>query len=117
MKSFLTADKKDRGIYLLGNDFGYAGYETFKQGVQDAGDFIEGGLARVLEASQNPKALKEVSSKKNYPRGVNVWGFDYVSAPLLRVAALGSNRDDGRRLSVDGNDWDDVDGYAFGVLK
>jgi len=127
LKSFLTSDKKDKGIYLLDGDFGYAGYETFRQGVQDAGDFIEGGLARVLNHSQSPEQLKEIASKKNYPLGVDVRGFDPGSELALRVAGLGSVTFGGRRLGVGGDDWYDFSsgdfggdyylGFAFGVLK
>ena len=118
LKSLLKANKKVNGIYLLDNDFGYAPYETFKQGVQDAGDFAERGLARVLEHSQLPKHLSGIASQKNYPRGVNVWGFDSVKTPTLKVASLYSIRfSDFRQFNVDGSYWLDSDfGYAFGVL-
>lgn len=118
LKSFLKADKKVNGIWLLDNDFGYAPYETFKQGVQDGGDFAEGGLARVLEHTEKTaENLKEIASKRNYPKGVNVWGFDSVNQPVLRVASLGSGWPlDCGLLGVVGR-WDDYDyGCAFGVL-
>lgn len=119
LKSFLKADKKVNGIWLLDNDFGYAPYETFVRGVQDGGDFAEGGLARVLEHTEKTaENLKEIASKKNYSRGVNVWGFDSVNQPVLRVASLDSSRYlANRQLLVDGNNWLDYDdGFAFGVL-
>ncbi|MFH1711065.1 MAG: hypothetical protein ABH840_02020 [Nanoarchaeota archaeon] len=118
LKSLLKANKKVNGIYLLDKDIGYAPYGTFKQGVQDAGDFAESGLARVLEHSQSPKHLSGIASKRNYPRGVNVFGFDSVNQPVLKVASLFSYRYSGiRQLGVDGDCWcDDDGGCAFGVL-
>lgn len=121
LKALLDKAKKVNGIYLCENDIGFAPYETFKQEVQDAGDFAESGLARVLEHTEKTaENLKEIASKKNYPRGVNVWGFDSVSQPVLRVASLSSRRnwDDGQ-LNVYGLRWPGVDiyGYAFGVLE
>jgi hypothetical protein len=88
LKSYLKSSNKVNGIWLLDNDFGYAPYGTFKQGVQDSGDFAESGLAKVIEHSENPEKLKEISSKTNYPDGVNVWGFDAVNQQVLRVVTL-----------------------------
>jgi len=122
LKSHLEGSRKVNGIYLLDNDFGFAPYDTFETGVQDSGDFAEGGLARALEHSKGKAArnLKEISSEKNYKRGVNVWGFDPVSEPILSVAGLGSYGDTGGdRLDVDG-DWSGGDGgggCVFGVLN
>ena len=104
----------------MDNDFGFAPYETFKRGVQDCDSFVQGGLARVLEHTQEEQAknLRTIASPKFYKRGVNVWGFDDVKEPVLRVVGLDSGRvlGDGR-LGVDGG-WGDYDnGYAFGVLK
>lgn len=116
LKSFLKANKKVNGIYLMNNDFGFVPYETFEQGVQEAGKFIEGGLARGLEHSQLPKHLKKIASEENYPNGVTVWGFDPVNEPALRVASLGSAWVS-RRLYVLGGNWlDSYYGFAFGVL-
>ena len=118
LKQYLKDAKKVNGIYLLDNDFGFAPYEKFKTGVQDAGDFAEGGLARVLEHTPAKKAenLGEILSKKNYKLGVNVWGFKPVSEPVLRVAGFSSDSGAvGDRLNVDG-DWLDYIGCVFGVL-
>ncbi len=118
LKSFLGKDKKVNGIYLLGNGFAYAPRETFEIGVQEGETFARGGLARVLENTpeQVAKNLQTIASKKNYPNGVNVFGFE--AEDILRVAGLNSGRDsDGGLLSVLGDDWDDYyGGYAFGVL-
>ncbi|MBS3151401.1 hypothetical protein J4443_03430, partial [Candidatus Woesearchaeota archaeon] len=83
------------------------------------GTFTEGGLARLLEHSDEKTAhnLGEISSSENYPAGVNVWGFDEVKEPVLRVSALYSDWDFGRRLVVDGGRGDYRRGYAFGVQK
>lgn len=118
LKSFLKTDKKVNGIWLLNNDFGFASYETFRQGIQDAGDFAESGLARVLEhAERTAEKLKEITSKKNYSIGVNICGFDSVKTSVLRVASLDSDRSlGGRLLSVYGGRSLDDYGFVFGVL-
>ncbi|MEK6918274.1 MAG: hypothetical protein AABW51_04985 [Nanoarchaeota archaeon] len=121
LKVFLTSDRKVNGIYLLDNDFGFAPYETFRQGTQDCDSFCEGGLARILEHIENKTAekLREISSPKFYKKGVNVFNFDKSKEPALRVASLYSDRDFGRnRLDVDGDGWfGDNNGYAFGVCE
>ena len=118
LKSFLKTSKKVNEIYLLGNDFGFAPYETLKRGIQEGGTFAEGGLARLLEHSDERTVpnLGEISSSKNYSRGVNVYKFDETSEPLLRVSTLNSGWDLDRELLVDGNDHGSYrNGYAFGV--
>ena len=125
LKSLLNKCEKVNGIWLYNGeditlrDFGFAEYETFKQGVQDSGDFAEGGLARILEHTPKKSApnLRKISSTKFYPRGVEVFGFDKVKVPILRVACLISDRDlVDVRLDVYGDySVDDGYGYAFGV--
>jgi len=128
LKSFLNGVKPiqlGKGkIYIVSNannlkDFGFAEYNSFIRGFQDAGDFIEGGLSRVLEHTEkSAENFKEIASKKNYPGGVDVWGFDSVNTPALKVAGLDSVRSLGDYgLNVDGDFWDDGNyGCAFGVL-
>ncbi len=125
ISSFINS-KKVNGIWICDNkdilDFGFAPYETFEMGVQDGGKFVEGGLARILEHTieKTAKNLKAISSFKNYPNGVNVWGFNPVKEPVLRVADLGSSwSSDGRveRLGVYGDSYGGPDKYTFGVLK
>ena len=121
LKALLDNAQKVNGIYLLDNGIGFAPYETFERGVQDVDTFTQGGLARVLEHTTEKEAgnLRKIAYPKLYKKGVNVWGFDDVKEPVLRIASLGSNRDlDGDRLRVRGYDWgDDNDGYAFGVFE
>ncbi|MDP2628385.1 MAG: hypothetical protein Q8P15_00620 [Nanoarchaeota archaeon] len=121
LKSMLDKCEKVNGIYLGENDFGFAPYKTFETGVQDCDTFSQGGLARVLEHTKEKTAenLRTIASPKFYKRGVNVWGFDKVKEPILRVAYLGSDGDfDYDRLDVGGFDWNVYyDGYAFGVLR
>ena len=124
LKSLLNKCERVNGIWLYqGNepelrDFAYAEYETFKQGIQDSGDFTESGLAGILEHSNEksvPK-LSEILSPKYYPKGVDVFGFDAVKEPILRVACLYSDRFlDDDRLNVDGSSVDYRNGCAFGV--
>lgn len=120
LKSYLKADRKVNGIYLLDNDSGFAPYDSFTRGVQDCDTFAQGGLARVLEHTPEKVAeqLRAIASPKFYKKGVNVWGFDNVKEPTLRVVGLGSYRDlVVRRLDVYGGYWlDGSDGFAFGVL-
>jgi len=117
LKQMLDECEEVNGIFLGKNDFGFAPYETFELDVQDSGTFSRGGLARALEHTKEKVAenLGDISSQENYKRGVNVWGFDNVNKPILRIASLDSDRCfDGDRLGVGGVD---VDGYAFGVLN
>lgn len=123
LKGFLDRVRKVNGIYLLDNGIGFAPYESFNQSIQDSGDFAESGLARVLEHTEEESApnLREISSTKFYPNGVNVLGFDSVREPVLRVSALGSDWDD-HGLGVSGDCYgdsvgNDRIGYAFGVLN
>ena len=118
LKAYLNDCRKVNGIYLGDNDFGFAPYETLKRGIQEGGTFAEGGLARLLEHSDERTVpnLGEISSSKNYSRGVNVYKFDETSEPLLRVSTLNSGWDLDRELLVDGNDHGSYrNGYAFGV--
>lgn len=98
-------------IYLGNNDFGFAEYETFERGVQDGDTFAQGGLARILEHTPQVAAnLKAIASPKNYKHGVDVWAFDPVDNPLLKVVGLGSSRNFG------GSRCDFVGGFVFGGL-
>lgn len=126
LKEILANSKQVNGIWLYnGNDsslkdVGFAPYDSFTRGFQDCDTFAQGGLARVLEHTSGKEAqnLRLIASPKLYNRGVDVWGFDDVKEPVLRVAGLNSNRDiDDYRLDVDGS-WggDGNDGFAFGVL-
>jgi hypothetical protein len=116
LQKMLAKAEKVNGIYLINDQMAFAPYESFKQGEQDGGDFVEGGLARELEHTQGKTAsnLALIADRKNYPRGVYVGGFN-TSFSGPRVSALGSSKDD--RLYVYGYIWDDYSyGYAFGVL-
>lgn len=125
LKSFLNGLTKVNGIFRIPNgkvegarDCSYVPYESFAQGVQSGEDFAGSGLARGLEYAEGIKApnLEIISAKKNYPRGVNVFGFG--PEDMVRVTSLGSGGGlDDNRLYVDGDYWDDdYLGYAFGVL-
>ncbi|MBS3151332.1 hypothetical protein J4443_03070, partial [Candidatus Woesearchaeota archaeon] len=84
------------------------------------GTFTEGGLARLLEHSDEKTAhnLGEISSSENYPREVNVYWFDPVEEPVLSVSALYSYWNLGIRLYINGgNDGYSRGGCAFGVQK
>ena len=120
LKQMLDNFEKVNGIYLGKQGSAFAPYETFERGFQDADTFAQGGLARVLEHTTEKEAgnLRKISSPKLYKEGVNVWGFDEVNEPILRVASLYSIRylyDN--RLGVGGDNRDvSNNGYAFGVL-
>lgn len=91
LKGMLNNVKKQNGIYLINNQVAFAPYESFQTGVQYSGDFAQGGLARALEHSKEKSArsLGEISSKKFYPNGVNVFNFDKTRDPHSSVAGLG----------------------------
>lgn len=128
LKSYLNKVKPVKvgkgKIYIVSDtenlkDFGFIEYDSFKRGVQDCDEFVNGGLARILEHSEESKNLKSISSPKFYKRGVNVWNFDKVKQPVLKVVSLDSDRNlDGGRLDVDDDGRCDyyVGGFAFGVL-
>ncbi|MDD5132832.1 MAG: hypothetical protein PHD81_04170 [Candidatus Nanoarchaeia archaeon] len=130
LKSYLDKSKKVNGIYLYEGkdmrDFGFAPYDTFKQGLQDAIDFANGGLARVLEHTEETALNLENMAKsypnrvmdKSLPSRVNVVEFDSVTVPVLRVVSLDSGRDFvNGKLSVGGYDLNCEGGFAFGILK
>ena len=120
LKSLLDKAKEVNGIYLADNDFGFAPYETFKQGYQDSVDFAEGGLARVLEHTEDKTSenLRNISSPQFYVNGVHVWGFSSVKEPVLIVPALDSGwYVDDHWLCVVGYRGDGWGGCAFGVKK
>jgi len=130
---YRNKSKNVGGIWLLPNtgllgpdgkpirDFGFAPYETFGEREQSVEEFAKSGLARALEHTEVTTAnyLGSIASKKNYPLGVLLWGFEPTNAPCLRVASLYSDWDsDGGGLSVDGDGWNGYsDGYAFGVRE
>ncbi|MDO8460775.1 MAG: hypothetical protein Q7S74_06725 [Nanoarchaeota archaeon] len=106
-------------IYLGENDFGFAEYDSFVQGVQDCDSFTEGGLALILEHTEGiAQILRKIVSPKNYKRGVNIFSFDKVNESIEKVVGLVSYRFlDYYRLFVGDVDWLGGDvGYAFGVL-
>lgn len=119
LKSFLKTNKKVNGIYLLNNDFGFAPYETFKMGKQDYDIFTRGGLARILEYSEEKTAknLRIITSHKFFKEGVYVSGFDNVKEPILKVIGFDSGRNfNDYCFCIDGNWNDHYNGFSLGVL-
>ena len=94
LKERLNGIEKVNGIYLLHEDTSFVPYNSFEQGVQEHSKFLEGGLARGLVHTPDKKAdtLSPIANGVEYPRGVNVFGFDSVKEPLLKVVSLGSDR-------------------------
>jgi len=118
------ADKiraKSGNVYIGQNGFGFAEYGSFTQGVQDKNTFVKEGLALGLENTKGPvaKNLNEIADEKNYPKGIDVFGFAPSKEPIRRVVSLYSNRAIlGDRLFVYGDYWDDDDGgCAFGGIS
>ncbi|MBS3090052.1 hypothetical protein J4461_04230 [Candidatus Pacearchaeota archaeon] len=110
LENSLNGVRKVNGIYLLDGDTSFVPYGSFERGVQEHGKFL----------------LSPIANDTEYPKGVNVWGFDSVKKPVVRVVGLYSFRvvglysfrvlGDGR-LDVSGNGWlDDLYGCAFGNL-
>ena len=122
LKSYLNKSMEVNGIWLYNGedarDFGFAPYETFTEGKQDCDDFCKDGLARVLEhtSEKQAKNLREIVSSKNYPHGVDIWGFDEVKKPFLRVVDLNSGFGS-KRLLVCSSSGKGGGSYAFGVLN
>jgi len=124
LKGFLNDVTKVNGIYRLSNgkldgvkDCSFVPYESFARGVQSGADFARSGLARGLEYADGEKAqnLEVISAGENYPKGVNVRGFEPESK--IRIVDLGFGSGlDRYWLCVDGN-WDDFNAYAVGVLN
>ena len=116
----LNQTNRVHGIYVLEGDTSFVPYVSFERGVQEHEKFLEGGLARGLVHTADKKAttLSSIANKEEYPQGVNVWGFDSVKSPVLRVVRLLSVKYlDGGSLDVGGDSWDEDDyGYAFGGL-
>jgi hypothetical protein len=110
--------KSKKVIRLGANDFAFVPYESFEQGVQSAGDFAEGGLARGLEYVEGDVAVNLKSMALTYRNGVYVVNFDKSKQPTAGVVGLNSGRyGDGDRLCVDGYGWSDGDdGCASGVV-
>jgi len=119
LKSLLNRVEKVNGIYLIDDNIAFAPYETFQRGIQDRDAFAQGGLARALEHTPEKVArnLREMASPEHYKRGVNVYNFDDVKEPVLKVAILNSDGIIfGDWLGVSCDNWDDNNnGFAFGV--
>ena len=87
----------DVGYCLLENnliedakDFAFVPYSSFKQGQQDSKEFTKSGLARGLEHTMENQApiLKEITSKLNYPGGIDICGLEPVEKPELKIIGL-----------------------------
>jgi len=139
---------RDRGNL---RDFGYAEYDTFRQTSRggdglEVGEFIESGLARVLEHTEEKTARNfgEICYLGDYPHGIYIEGFDsikldwpqgFIKRPEERVAALetydGLLRLTGEHYDyfhsgagVPGGGWangvgiwgDDYGSFVFGIL-
>lgn len=121
LRLMINGAEKTNGIRVAKSGVVFVPYEAFERGVQEAGKFVEGGLARGLEKTPGKRAkdLSAITSK--YPEGVNVWGFEPANEGevLSRVVSLGSGRGvGGYGLDVGGNGWDvNFIGFAFGVQK
>jgi hypothetical protein len=104
-------------IRLGANDFAFVPYESFEPGVQSAGDFVEGGLARGLEHVEGDRAPNLEYMASTYRDGVNVLNFNECREPLAEVFVLESGEYDGRGgLHVGCHRSGFFDGYASGVV-
>ncbi len=121
LKRQIDTARRVNGIYLGDKDFGFAPFESFKQGVQDCDTFTTGGLARILQHTDGEQAwkLKIMASRRNYDRGVNVYAFGPTNEPSLKVVRLYSGRESDvlheGKLIIDGG-FRDSNGYTFGIL-
>lgn len=125
----LKKAKKINGIYLGEDDFGFAPRTTFEYGIQEAGKFVESGLARVLEHTPANKAEKLEAITKSCKDGIEVknfptnaesarwWGSEWKGpegGPAFWAVSIYSPRHDEKKdkLIVDAS-WYNC---AFGVL-
>lgn len=117
LKTLLNNAGKVNGIYLINHQTAFIPYDSFKQGEMSSEEFCEQGLARGLEHTSEKRAgkLARISTKKNYPKGVNVWGWGSLKNLETRISGLLSG--DGQ-LHVCGDVWNDDNrnGYAFGII-
>ncbi|MDD5650495.1 MAG: hypothetical protein PHF86_08785 [Candidatus Nanoarchaeia archaeon] len=118
LKSYLNNIKKVNGIYLCENDFGFAPYDSFKQGLQDGNAFAKGGLARLLEhtSEKTAKNFNEIASSKFYKDGVNVSEFEFKD-PILNVVSLYSDWFSSNNILFVGKYFLGIGGSVFGVLN
>jgi hypothetical protein len=112
-------------VYIVPNreglrDLGYAEYGSFEQGVQESATFAYGGLARILDHTEELCTnLLDISSKNNFRRGVNVTCFDKSNQTFPSLVGF-----DCRwsllwdMLYIDGgwNENIDKNGFVIGVL-
>lgn len=98
LKALLNGIEKINGIYLINDKIAFAPYDSFKRGIQSIEDFAinskTNGLARALEHTPKKVAKNLQKIASTYKKNVDVWGFDDVLEPILRVAGLNSFRDD-----------------------
>ena len=116
-----TFGKGKKAIRLGVNDFAFVPYESFERGVQSAGDFAEGGLARGLEYVRGDVAPKLKSMALIYPNGVCVVNFNESKELTASIVGLYTlNYESGEWLYVNGydaRDWKSShEGCASGVL-
>ncbi len=125
-------------IYLGKNDFGFAEYTSFVQGIMSPYDFAEGGLARIIEhTEESALSLRTITSQNDFDSEIQVSGFKYQEDKRYSggIITLGIGTDlswdamkHGRtyihRLMIKGrfrgvDDWSgsEYDGFLFGVLK
>jgi len=123
LKSFFKSENKNNGIYLLDNDFGFAPYETFKQGEQNYLTFIEGGLARLLEHTDEKKAknFERIVSKSLLETSADVRRFDASKEPALKFAKFDLYTHAGliyrsNKIILDCGFDESDKAYSFGIL-
>ena len=88
LESLLKDSTEYKGIYICKKGFGFAPYTSFEQGlIRNNDDFVQGGLARLLEDSkENPaENLRKISSPVAYRRGIDVCGLNQVKKPTRRI--------------------------------
>jgi|SRR3989338_5057336 len=118
LKALLNGAKKAEGIYLCEKDFGFAPYETFVLGRQEADCFVLGGLARVLEHEEKiaNNLRKIISLNFHIKDSVEVYSFERVKEPVLGSFGMGSDFDLGIYWTVAySKDWGG--GFSWGVLN
>jgi len=121
LKSWLNGVEKVNGIYLINDKMAFAPRDSYKIGIQETEEFVEGGLARVLEHTDAKVAenLARIASTKKFKGGTNVeLSQSSCEKPKEELVCFyGGNFLSGSIPFTVGNKYALGFGYTYGVLQ